>query len=386
MNQGTREDLLKKATGIVCRQGMIPFPLSEAAIAIIDRVVGDNEPQLNLICAFENAASQTAEQLTESSGLKEEEAVNLATELAGKGLIFNQPNSAGTMVFRLLPFMVVGLMEYMFMGELEGSPEEKELAGLFEELISGLNKQTQEHYDSLIPLFEQMPAIDRTVPARETREGKPIRIIPVDKGISLPDEYILPSQSVENIIASFDDIAVGYCFCRQRRSLLGEPCKTEAPTLNCFSFGKSARYTSSQGFATMISKEKALSIMKEAEDAGLVHKAFHPGSRENRPETSICNCCKDCCDTLVLWRTGTTPLVNSTYHLSVIDEEACIGCATCEEMCPTEAIHIDDQGIARVDENACFGCGVCSRFCPESAISLKEGLRKVFILPPKMRS
>jgi ferredoxin len=36
-------------------------------------------------------------------------------------------------------------------------------------------------------------------------------------------------------------------------------------------------------------------------------------------------------------------------------------------------------------ENACLGCGVCFRFCPEEAISLQEGLRRVFILPPKMR-
>nr|NJM04814.1 4Fe-4S binding protein [Desulfobacula sp.] len=75
----------------------------------------------------------------------------------------------------------------------------------------------------------------------------------------------------------------------------------------------------------------------------------------------------------------------STYHLSVIDEDACTGCGTCMERCPTDAIDIDDQGIARVDTSSCFGCGVCSRFCPEDAISLKEGLRKVFILPPRLR-
>jgi ferredoxin len=41
--------------------------------------------------------------------------------------------------------------------------------------------------------------------------------------------------------------------------------------------------------------------------------------------------------------------------------------------------------VARRDEGACLGCGVCSRFCPEEAISLKEGLRRVFIMPPKLR-
>jgi len=194
------------------------------------------------------------------------------------------------------------------------------------------------------------------------------------------------SQSVEEIIAKFDDIAVGHCFCRQRRNLLGEPCSMGAPTLNCFTFGKSARHTVAQGFAKKVSKEEALKIMQEAEQAGLVHKAFHPHSRETRPETSICNCCKDCCDTIRLWRSGTLPLINSTYHLAVIDQEACSGCGTCVEGCPTEAIELNADGVAELDEKACFGCGVCSRFCPEEAIALKEGLRRVFIMPPRLRN
>ena len=135
----------------------------------------------------------------------------------------------------------------------------------------------------------------------------------------------------------------------------------------------------------MVTKEEALRIMREAEEAGLVHKAFHPNSKISRPETSICNCCKDCCDTLRLWRDGAFPLVNATNYLSVIDEELCIGCGTCEERCPTDAIKINDEGKAQRDENACFGCGVCARFCPEEAISLQEGPRKVFILPPRLR-
>lgn len=380
-----KNEKLKRATKIVCRQGMIPFPLSDTAIAIIDGVVGDYEEELDLIYAFRETSSQTLEQLAASSGFSEEKAKTLAIGLAKKGLIFNQPNSSGLMVFRLLPFMVVGLMEYMFMGELKGTDKEKELAELFEKMTRDLRDQTQKNYDALIPLFEKMPAIDRTIPARKTRDGQSIKIIPVEKTMTVPDEYILPSQSVEEIIQKFDDIAVGYCFCRQRRSLLGDPCKIKAPALNCFTFGKSARFTVEQGFAKAVTKEQARAIMKEAEDSGLVHKAFHPGSRENSPETSICNCCKDCCDTMNLWRNGTTPLVNSTFHLSVIDTNACTGCGICEERCPTEAVQINDEGVAKVDECACFGCGVCSRFCPENAISLKEGLRKVFIMPPRLR-
>ena len=78
-------------------------------------------------------------------------------------------------------------------------------------------------------------------------------------------------------------------------------------------------------------------------------------------------------------------MINSTYHLAVIDEETCSGCGTCVDWCPTDAIVLNTEDVAQCDENACLGCGVCSRFCPEEAISLQEGLRRVFILPPKLR-
>jgi len=385
MTQVALEEKFQRAAGVICKLGMVQFPVNETAIAIIMAAVGENEEELDLIYAFRQKPSQTLDQLVKSSGFPAEKVELLAASLAKKGLVFNQPSSTGVMVYRLLPLMLVGLMEYKFMVKVTGSEEEKKLARLFEKLLAELRDQTQQNYDALAPLFSSAPAVDRTVPNRISEDGRPIKIIPVAKTLDIGDEFILPSQTVEEIINKFDDIAVGHCFCRQRRSLLGDHCNTDAPVLNCFTFGKSARHTSAQGFAKMVTKEEALKIMREAAQAGLIHKAFHPGSREASPETSICNCCKDCCDTLGLWRSGTLPLINSTYYLSVIDPQACSGCGTCVEWCPTDAIALNDDGVAERDENACLGCGVCSRFCPEVAISLKEGLRRVFIMPARLR-
>ena len=375
----------KAAAAVVCRQGMVQFPVSDTAIAIIRNVVGAYEDELDLICAFHETPSQVLEQLVESSGMPADKVEALANSLARKGLVFNQPSSSGIMVYRLLPLMLVGVMEYKFMTPLTGSDEERELAELFEKLLNDLKDDMQTNYDALIPLFKALPSVDRTVPASSTEDGKNINIIPIDKTVETGDEFILPSQNVKEIINKFDDIAVGYCFCRQRRGLLGGACATKSPTLNCFTFGKSARHTVAQGFAKMITREEALNIMLEAEAAGLIHKAFHPGARESSPETSICNCCKDCCDTFNLWRSGTMPLINSTYYLAMIDEDACSGCETCVGWCPVDAIAMNDAGIAQRDKSTCIGCGVCARFCPEEAISLKEGLRKVLVLPPRMR-
>ena len=385
MTGGSLDKKYEQAAQVVCRQGIVPFPVNDTTISILKHVIEDDEEELEFINAFREQPSQTVEQLKESSTLPEEKIEQLATSLAKKGLIFNQPSSSGVMVYRLLPLMTVGLMEYTFMGELKGDEKERKLAELFEKLFMEVRDQVQDNYDNLVPVFEASPPVDRTVPPRTTDEGTDIKVIPIDKSIEVPEEFVLPSQSVEEIINKFDDIAVGHCFCRQRRKMLGEPCHTDAPVMNCFSFGKSARHTAAQGFAQKITKEEAFRIMKEAEEAGLVHKAFHPGSNVSRPETSICNCCKDCCDTLNIWRDGVLPLTNSTYYLSVIDQEVCSGCGICVERCPTEAIILNDNEEAERDESLCFGCGICARFCPEEAISLKEGLRKVFILAPRLR-
>ena len=375
----------ERAAQLICNQGLVPFPVNDTVRSILQIVIEDNEEELDFISAFGKKTSQTMEELIQSSRLSDQKIEKLATGLARKGLIFDQPSSTGIMIYRLLPFMMVGLMEYTFMGELKGNEKEQQLAGLFEAMMKELGDQVQDNYDDLVPLFKNSPPVDRTVPVQTAEDGKNIRIIPIGQSVELPEEFVLPSQRVVDIINKFDDIAVGRCFCRQRRKMLGEPCMTEAPMMNCFTFGKSARHTVAQGFARAITKEDALKIMKEAEEAGLVHKAFHPGSNISRPETSICNCCNDCCDTLKGWRDGTLPLINSTYYVSVIDQADCTGCGICVDRCPTEAISLNEKERAERDESACFGCGVCARFCPEEAISLKEGLRKVFVLPPRMR-
>jgi hypothetical protein len=184
----TLQEKFVRATEVICRQGLIPFPASPTALAIVQRVVGEVEDELDLIHAFRDNPSQTLEQLAAASGFPAAKACALAESLAQKGLVFNQPNSSGLMVYRLLPLMMIGLMEYKFMGRLTGSEEEKALAGLFEKMLADLREQTQGSYDALLPLFKAAPAIDRTVPAGRTADGRPIRVIPVDNpaGGALP--------------------------------------------------------------------------------------------------------------------------------------------------------------------------------------------------------
>ncbi|MDY7010120.1 MAG: 4Fe-4S binding protein [Planctomycetota bacterium] len=52
-----------------------------------------------------------------------------------------------------------------------------------------------------------------------------------------------------------------------------------------------------------------------------------------------------------------------------VDIEKCTGCGSCVDVCPVEAISLND-GKAVIDEDTCTECGLCVDECPEEAISL----------------
>ena len=378
------DEKYKKAARAIVKAGAFPFPINDTMLKILKQLI--TEEELDLILAFRRNPSQTMEQLKQNSKLSEEQIIKHTKSLAKKGIIFNQPSSAGIMVYRLMPILMVGIFEYTFMKKIKFTEEEKEIAKLFAQLFQVYSGFIQENYDMIVPaIFENVRPYDRTISILDKNVSGEEILISINEELEVPEEQIIPTQEVEAIIKKFDDIAVGHCFCRHHQDLLENPCKTTILRENCFSFGKSARYTSEQGFARMISKEEALQILKKSEESGLVHKAIHTHSDITKTETSICNCCKCCCGVFEWWRIGMTALTNWTNFLSNINSNLCIGCGTCVEKCPVDAIHLNDDNIAEVNTKYCIGCGVCAHFCSENAISLLEGMRKVYVPPPKLR-
>jgi formate hydrogenlyase subunit 6/NADH:ubiquinone oxidoreductase subunit I len=381
--QAERDAKFYEAAGIIARAGVVPFQVSPTLVEIAKHYLDEGQADF-IIRNFADKATLSVDELRASSGLGDEELERVTSALAGKGILFNQPNTRGVMVYRLLPFIVVGAFEYTFMRALPEGEKRKDLerlAGLYQALLGELRDFVQGSYDELLPLYEYQPPVDRTVPVLTSGSGRTIAVNQAVEAV----EHILPTRTVEEIINKYDDIAVGHCFCRNYTQVLGRACATGAPSEVCITFGKSARHVVNQGFARRITREEALRIMRQAEEAGLVHKAFHNGSNIEKEENSVCNCCKDCCDTFTLWRNGAAPLINATMHLSVIDPSACTGCEVCVERCPVDAIAMRD-GVAVREEAYCIGCGVCARFCAAEAISLQEGLRRVCVPPPRLRT
>ena len=65
-----------------------------------------------------------------------------------------------------------------------------------------------------------------------------------------------------------------------------------------------------------------------------------------------------------------------TFYAS-IDQEICIGCTTCGQVCPdciceaTGEVNSRGRKVFDNDLNYCKGCGVCAQECPVKAITMK---------------
>ncbi|MDA0524859.1 4Fe-4S binding protein [Methanococcoides alaskense] len=57
--------------------------------------------------------------------------------------------------------------------------------------------------------------------------------------------------------------------------------------------------------------------------------------------------------------------------VAVIKRDECVGCGTCVDDCPSEAIKMDGENIAVVNADECIDCGACVDSCPTDAISME---------------
>jgi len=57
-----------------------------------------------------------------------------------------------------------------------------------------------------------------------------------------------------------------------------------------------------------------------------------------------------------------------------LDQEACIGCGTCVEVCPHQVFALHGDKAEIVERDACMECGACRTNCPAEAIRVDAGV------------
>ena len=286
---------------------------------------------------------ETASEIANRAGIGTDMALQLLEAMAARGLISSR-RKEDPPVFALRPF-VVGFYE----AQLPRMDEE--LAALVEQYFR----------DSQGGFLRDVPSLHR--------------VIPVGEAISFELE-VFPYERATELLESAKSWAVRDCICRVQQQLVGKGC--DQAIENCLSFAPVEGAFDHSQVSRAITKEEALRILRETEEAGLVHTAGNYRSGNHY----ICNCCTCCCGILrgVAEFGMPTAVARSDFH-TVVDAELCIGCGDCVERCQFGALSVPED-ISTVDYTRCVGCGLCATVCPVDALHLERRPVGEVSLPP----
>ena len=236
--------------------------------------------------------------------------------------------------------------------------------GFFETHINRLTKDMAEAFDEYdLPFIKEFLGEQTGIPQ--------MRTVPINAAITHENNvmsYDNAREIIENVEGSY---AVAPCVCVQARELIGKKCEydmIERCLVNSQSYIDS-------GDARKITKAEALEILQKGEDKGLVIQPTN-----NKITGGFCLCCGCCCGILSNAKLLEKPAkLFATNYYSEVNEEECTGCRTCEDVCPMDAVIVND--VSHIIRDRCIGCGVCVSKCPSEAIHLRDKEEK--IVPPE---
>ena len=310
----------------ILRENLNPIE-AEAALAIPNRVIP--------------LAPASLAEIQKNSDLPINKLQTLLNSLAERGLIFSGKSDNGEMGYA---FQQVGFsFPQTFFWRGEDTPQSRKMAGLVTKYFN--RKVTEKAYFSKTNAY---------------------RYIPVSKTITPDKQAVLPHHTMESILEKAVDFAVCHCSCRMVAALRGRPCEHSSEI--CIKFDEVARYVVDKGFGRKITRGETRNLIKQAEDEGLVHFVDNTNSEIKHN----CNCCGCAC-----WNVGTIKrrkiprdAIMEVYFVRTTDEDACVGCGECVDICPVDAVSMGDNDLARIDTDWCIGCGVCATKCPADAITM----------------
>ena len=56
----------------------------------------------------------------------------------------------------------------------------------------------------------------------------------------------------------------------------------------------------------------------------------------------------------------------------MVDNDKCIGCGECVDICPVEVYELQDEKSVPVNAEECVGCESCIEVCEQEAITVRE--------------
>ncbi len=203
----------------------------------------------------------------------------------------------------------------------------------------------------------------------------PLRALPYEDAFTDSDFVeVLDYEKATVIIENTDSFAIGICSCRHEKLHAGQK-KCDIPLETCSTFGFSTKYMINHGFAREVSKSEMLENLARSREMSLVLCA----DNIKKDIGFICHCCGCCCNVLLgISQHGFTNSVVSSNYMAEVDNQECIECGICAEICPVNAIELNADDHPKVDESICLGCGVCALNCSSASMKLTKRNQRVF--------
>ncbi|MBT7086442.1 MAG: 4Fe-4S binding protein, partial [Desulfobacterales bacterium] len=244
------------------------------------------------------------------AGKSEEELAKILDEMADKGLCFTA-EVEGRRLYGGPPF-VPGIMEQQFMRGT-ATDKDKRIARV---------------------IYEYKKAVDAVVGHRE--ETFPSgRVIPIDETLE-PGSRVNTYDEVMSYIDKNEHISAATCYCRQEAKLLDENDDCHKPDEVCMQFGLSAQFVADRGIGKSLTKDEAKAMLKECEEAGLIHCTVNV-----QDVTFICNCCDCHCMVIEMALKDSMPgRYLSSGFKPVLSPDQCTSCGTCVDICPPKALSL----------------------------------------------
>jgi Pyruvate/2-oxoacid:ferredoxin oxidoreductase delta subunit len=292
----------------------------------------------------------TAAELAKAMGRDEAGLAVTLKQMADKGLC-NTHMKGDLRMFRAAPF-VPGIFEFVMMRGT-ATERDKELARYI--------KEYKDAWEARSPIVIPYPMQ---------------RVIPVEEKIEATDQIHTYDQ-VKTYIEENDEIAVATCYCRHAAALRGEDTHG-MPVQTCFSFGQVAEYTTECLGARKLTKQEAMALLDECEEAGLVHMTHNVTDGVSY----LCNCDKWHCFAvqIALKQPKPSAVFNSGFEPE-FDPDDCTACEICIDRCPATALAMGEDDLPIVDLDRCFGCAACATGCPDDAVNMAA--KAEHTAPPK---
>ncbi len=201
-------------------------------------------------------------------------------------------------------------------------------------------------------------------------ETKSYKYAPAGLVVDVPLQGVMPNEQMASIVGRAEKIAVAHCPCRMSARILGRSDCTHSLEV-CIKYDELAEFLIDRGLGRPLSHDEAIKILKDCEEEGLVHMVDNACGQIKH----TCNCCGHYCWNVGIIRRKKVPrdVLMAIYFIRETEEDECIGCGACADICPVAAVEmVDDRAV--VDQDWCIGCGVCAVKCPVEAITIVRRL------------